>query len=136
MKPTFDDKLAPTILKMEYRRDYFDIVQMKSGAKEVVTIEVDGTVCFKSYNAGSRKAHTVKRCHIPSTIYMELCNAIELCIATADRQDFYVDDSSEELKLFHKYGRVQIIDRGLGNENTHIGAIMNEFIASILPDEP
>lgn len=135
MKTTFENELASTILKMEYRRDYFDITQMKFGAKEVITIEANGTVCSKSYSVGSRKAHTVKKCHALASAYAELCDAIELCIATADRQDFYVDDSSEELKLFHKYGRTQIIDRGLGNENRNIGSIMNEFIASVLLDE-
>ena len=56
------------------------------------------------------------------------CVQIEACIEFADRLDFYVDDSSEELKIYRKFGRVQIVDRGLGNRDVHIGEIMHEFL--------
>ena len=38
------------------------------------------------------------------------------------------DDSSEELKIYHLYGRVQTVDRGLGNKNNHIGSVMWDFL--------
>ena len=56
-----------------------------------------------------------------------LCYRIEECISTADRLNDYCDDSSEELKIFHQFGRVQTMDRGLGNEETDIGRIMHDF---------
>ena len=55
----------------------------------------------------------------------------ERCIETGDRWDMYVDDCSEELSLFYKFGRVQIVDRGLGTEDTRIAGIMREFLSSL-----
>ena len=43
----------------------------------------------------------------------------------------WVDDCSEELKLFYKFNRVQIVDRGLGNDIIDIGVIMREFLSEI-----
>ena len=60
--------------------------------------------------------------------YAKLCSNIKECIDNADRLDFYCDDASEELKIYHQFGRVQIIDRGLGNDGVHIGEIMHEFL--------
>lgn len=115
------------IVKIVYKREYFDITQMRPGAKVVTTITNDGTVVFQEYEPGSRKISSSYKgkCTIPA--YRLLCCRLEDCITTADRQDAYCDDASEELKIYHPFGRVQIMDRGLGNEETHIGEIMHEF---------
>lgn len=123
-----------TILRLKYKREYFDLMQMKIGAKEVITISDDGTIISKDYQSGSRKAHSVRKVRCPLASYEKLCKEIESCIENADRQDFYVDDSSEELKIVHKYGRVQIMDRGLGSEDVHIGDVMNEFLAKYIDE--
>ena len=116
-----------SIVKLVYRQEFFDISQMKIGAKKVTTITADGTVVIKEYNPGSRKVYSMRKISCTVDAYGALCNKIESCIKNADRLDFYVDDASEELKIFHKYGRVQIVDRGLGNEEVHIASIMHEF---------
>ncbi|MBE6797380.1 MAG: hypothetical protein E7531_03475 [Ruminococcaceae bacterium] len=116
-----------SIVKLTYKRQFFDISQMKTGAKKVITITADGTVVIKEYDPGSRKAYSVRKISWTVDAYRALCDKIESCIENADRLDFYVDDASEELKIFHKYGRVQIVDRGLGNEEVHIASIMHEF---------
>ena len=116
------------IEKLEYRKEFFDITVMKPGARVVTIISNDGSIISKEYKPGSRKALSVQKARCPAREFEQLCAAIELCIETADRQDFYVDDSSEELRIFHKYGRIQTMDRGLGNETTHIGSIVNVFL--------
>ena len=116
-----------SIVKLVYKREFFDISQMKIGAKKITTITADGTVVIKEYNPGSRKAYSMRKISCTVDAYEALCDKIESCIENADRLDFYVDDASEELKIFHKYGRVQIVDRGLGNEEVHIASIMHEF---------
>ena len=116
-----------TILKLVYKREYFDISQMKIGARLVTTINADGTVLFKEYKPGSRKVESSYKGKCTVAAFRLLCYRIEECISTADRQEFYVDDSSEELKIFHSFGRVQTMDRGLGNEETDIGRIMHDF---------
>ena len=80
-----------TILKLVYKREFFDISVMKIGARLVTTINADGTVVFKEYKPGNRKAESVHRCG-----FRLLCCRIEECISTATGQDFYVDDCSED----------------------------------------
>ena len=124
-----------TILKLVYKREYFDISQMKIGARLVTTINADGTVLFKEYKPGSRKVESVYKGKCTVAAFRLLCYRIEECISTADRQEFYVDDSSEELKIFHSFGRVQTMDRGLGNEETDIGRIMHDFFERDVVEE-
>lgn len=124
-----------TILKLVYKREYFDISQMKIGARLVTTINADGTVLFKEYKPGSRKVKSSYKGKCTVAAFRLLCYRIEECISTADRQEFYVDDSSEELKIFHAFGRVQTMDRGLGNEETDIGRIMHDFFERDVVEE-
>ena len=124
-----------TILKLVYKREYFDISQMKIGARLVTTINADGTVIFKEYKPGSRKVESSYKGKCTVAAFRLLCYRIEECISTADRQEFYVDDSSEELKIFHAFGRVQTMDRGLGNEETDIGRIMHDFFERDVVEE-
>lgn len=115
------------IIKLTYKREYFDISKMRPGAKVITTINNDGTVVFKEYEPGSRKVSSAYKGKCSVSAFRLLCFRLEECITTADRQDFYCDDSSEELKIYHPFGRVQIMDRGLGNEDVHIADIMHEF---------
>ena len=123
------------ILKLVYKREYFDISLMKIGSRLVTTINADGTVLFKEYKPGSRKVESAYRGKCSVSAFWLLCYRIEECISTADRQEFYVDDSSEELKIFHAFGRVQTMDRGLGNEETDIGRIMHDFFKRNVVEE-
>lgn len=120
------------IEKLEYRRRFFDISEMRDGARKNTIITNDGTITSKEYKVASRKVDSVQRAKCSVKEFVQFCDEIELCIESADRLDFYVDDTSEELKIFYKYGRVQIVDRGLGNGDTHIGAIVNNFLAKYL----
>ena len=123
---------STTIIKLVYKREFFDVSVMKPGGRLVTTILNDGTVIFKEYDPGSRKVQSVRKGKRSVEDYKTLCAKLENCIESADRLDFYVDDSSEELKIYHKFGRVQIVDRGLGNENVHIGEIMHEFLDGVI----
>ena len=122
--PTF--KTAQAVVKLVYKRELFDLSAMKP-KRIVATINNDGTVIFKEYKSGSRKVQSIYKGHCSVTSFEVLCIEIKECIDSADRLDFYVDDASEELKMYHQFGRVQIVDRGLGNEVIHIGEIMHEF---------
>ena len=123
-----------TIEKLVYRRDFFDIEQMRPGAKQVTTITDDGQIDVKEYAPGSRKAHTVKKAECTHQAYATLCEQLIGCIEEAGRLDAYCDDSSVELTIHHRYGRIQTMDRGLGNEFIHIGEVMNSFLSRFLPD--
>ena len=124
-----------TIEKLVYKREFFDISVMKIGARLVTTINADGTVIFKEYKPGIRKVESVYKGKCTIAAFNLLCYRIEECISTADRQEFYVDDSYEELKIFHRFGRVQMMDRGLGNEEIDIGRIMHDFFEKDVVEE-
>lgn len=121
-----------SIIKLEYRRRFFDISVMKDGATKTTTITNNGTITSKNYKVGSRKVDSVQKANCSLEDFKQLCDEIELCIVEADRLDFYVDDSSEELKIYYEFGRVQTVDRGLGNSSTHIGEIINDFLTKYL----
>ena len=122
------ESVGTTIEKLVYRRDYFDCMVMRAGARVVTTITPDGLISTKEYAPGSRKVKVSRKARCTPAEYGKLCCDVEICIATADRQDWYCDDSGEELKIFHRFGRIQTMDRGLGNESTHIGEIVNAFL--------
>lgn len=117
-----------SIEKLEYKRFYFDVFAMQNGARVTTIITNDGVILSKQYEAGSRKIKAIKKAACSLEEFKRLCNEIELCIETADRLDFYVDDASEELTIFYEYGRIQKMDRGLGNDYSNIGKIVNSFL--------
>ena len=121
-----------TIVKLVYKRDYFDVGEMKSGAKQTITITCDGAITQKEYAPGSRKAYATKKAKCIPAAFLALCTQLTDCIAYADRLNGYCDDTSEELTIYHKYGRVQKMDRGYGNEHTNIGSIMHLFLSCYL----
>ncbi len=122
------------VLKLEYRRDYFDVTEMKPGAREIFVVVNDGSIVKRYYKPGSRKVHSVCKANCDPEAFKTLCQRISECIELANQLDFYVDDSSEELRIYHKYGRTQTMDRGLGNGNVHIGEIMNEFLRNYISE--
>ena len=119
--------MPQSILKLEYKRDFFDVFLMRPGARQILSISNDGTIVYKEYKPDTRKAHSIRKEKCSLIAYKKLCKEILKCIETADRNDFFVDDSSAELKIHHKYGRIQTMDRGLGNDNTNIKKIMENF---------
>ena len=119
------------VVKLTYKHEFFDINEMKIGAKTITTITDDGSIVIKDYKPGSRKVHSTKKSTCTIEQFQVLCDKLETCIETADKWDMWVDDCSEELKLFYKFNRVQIVDRGLGNDEIDVGSIMREFLSEI-----
>ena len=124
-----------TMIRLVYKREFFNLSVMKPGAKLVITISNDGTIVFKEYSPGSRKVQSEHRGKCSVEEFEALCTKIEECIENADRVDSCIDDASEELKIYHLFGRVQIMDRGLGNEHVSIGHIMNAFLDGVKTDD-
>ena len=118
------------IVKLTYKREFFDITEMKIGARTITTITDDGSIVIKDYKPGSRKAYSTKKTTCSRVAFEALCDRLENCIDTAKKWDMWVDDCSEELKIFYKFGRIQIVDRGLGNDEIDVGTIMHNFLNS------
>ena len=123
------------IIKLVYKHERLDLMQLKISTKIVYTITPDGKLTIKEYKNGSRKVHSLNEYSFSLDEYRALCKGIEECIKNANRLDFYVDGTSEELKILHKYGREQIMDRGLGNEYVHIYDIIHDFLDGVMNDD-
>lgn len=121
-----------TIIKLVYKREYFDLSIMKPGARQITTITDDGIITEKEYVTGSRKVQSVRKAECSKEEYSALCKQITDCINNADCSYGYCDDATEELTIYHKYGRMQWMDRGLGNEDCCIGDVVNAFLSKYL----
>ena len=126
--------MADTIVKLLYRREFFDFEKMRTGARRITVITNDGKIVGKEYEPGSRKAHTVRAGECSVEAYQAICRRLAACIETADRREEYCDDARETLTIYHKYGRIQTMERGLGNGFVSIGEVMNDFLAEYLPE--
>lgn len=82
--------MPSSIVKLVYKQDYFDLVTMSPGAKNVITITDDGLIIKKEYAPGSRKAHSVDKSGCSVEEFAALCERLLECIETADSLDGYV----------------------------------------------
>ena len=121
-----------TILKLVYKREYYDLSKMKPGARQVTTITDDGVIVEKEYVTGSRKVLSSRTVECSQKAYRMLCEQIVDCINKADCSYGYCDDATEELTIYHQFGRTQKMDRGLGNEDCCIGSVLNSFLSQYL----
>lgn len=112
------------VVKLTYKHEFFDISERRIGCRTVTTITADGLVVEKEYRGGSRKVYATKTTTCSVEEFRELCDNLEKCIVSADRWDMYVDDCSAEVKLTYKFGREQIVDRGLGNAENGVAGVM------------
>ena len=108
------------IIELSYKMQFFDVSELKIGYREVTTIYDFGYVEVHEYKPRIRKPIKSQHAVFPTKVFKKLCDKIEQCISTANRCDLMVDDCSGEMKIKYLYGREQIVDRGLGNENEDI----------------
>lgn len=122
---------ANRIVKMKYKKTAFDLESMRSRVEWVITVTEDGKIVKRSYASGGKTEYA----SVSARDFTQLRDRIDECVESANECVRYVDDSSEELILFHRYGREQILDRGLGNGKTTVGGIMCDFLLrfNVLP---
>lgn len=123
--------LSNPIVRLTYKHEFFDISEMRIGGRTVTTILEDGTIIEQDFEPGSRKVFATRHATCSLDSFQALCDELENCIDSANDWNMWVDDCSEELKLFYKFNRVQVVDRGLCNGDTSIGGIMREFLSKI-----
>ena len=117
------------ILKIRYVIRTFDLDAMRSHSRYVYELFPDGKVTYGHYEKGTRKPEEKRETHqATKNDYQKLCAALNACIASADRQNRYVDDCAAEVKIHRAFGRVETMDRGYGNEGTDVGQLITEYI--------
>ncbi|MBQ2712338.1 MAG: hypothetical protein IJF71_03080 [Clostridia bacterium] len=124
-----------TVVKLVYERLFFDCSEMQRGARLVFDIYSDGTIVIKEYKAKSRRVYSLRKGRCREEAFATLCDRIASCIKYADRSESYDDGASEELRVYYQFGRVQIVDRGVGNDEITIGEIMRAFLENEIVGE-
>ena len=119
------------VAKIVYKYELFDVSQMKIGTRINTTITSDGSITIREYRDGSRKLYSTRKYCCTVEDFDSLCKQLETCINTATNWDWYVDDCAEKLRIVYKYGREQIVDRGLGNADTNISMIFYGFLKKL-----
>ncbi|MGN0722250.1 MAG: hypothetical protein ACI4LZ_09850, partial [Anaerovoracaceae bacterium] len=108
---------------------YFDVSEMKPRARDVIEIFENGKLLIKRYAPGSRRIKEKQECFAEKSEVGELCAELRVCIDTADRLNWVVDDTSAELTIYHNFGRVEKVPRELGDKETDIYSIMYRFLS-------
>ena len=120
---------ATDILKIRYAISTFDVDAMCSHSRYVYELYPDGKVTYDHYEKGTRKAVAKDESHqATADDYQKLCAELNACVASADRQEWYVDDCSAEVKIYRAFGRVDTMDRGYGNADTDVGQLITKYI--------
>jgi len=120
---------ANDVVKMVYTQTRFDVDAMCAHTRYVYEIFPDGTVIRKHYEKGVRKAIDKEESKIASAAeYHLLCLRLNSCISSADREEIYIDDSSAELRLYHPFGRSEIMPRGFGNGKETVGELICKYV--------
>ena len=115
--------------KLRYSISYFDVSEMKPGARDVIEIFEDGKLLIKRYAPRSRRIKEKQECFAEKSEVEELYAELRVCIDTADRLNWVVDDTSAELTIYHNFGRVEKVPRELGDKETDIYSIMYRFLS-------
>ena len=123
---------ATDILKIRYAVSPFDLETMSSHSRYVYELFPDGKVSYTHYERGNRTplATSISSKASPGE-YSRLCDNLNSCIATADRQNWYVDDCSATVKIYRPFMRTDTIDRGYGNSETDVGSLIDRYIYEI-----
>lgn len=114
--------------KLRYAVSYFDIKQMKPGARKIYDFFPDGRIIVKEYEPGSRKQKSNRSFQISPIEFVQMYENIKRCIDNAERLEQYVDDSDATLTIFHSFGRSESMQRGLGTRDETVGTIITDCL--------
>ena len=95
--------------------------------KSVYLIE-PAQITVSIYKENSRKLESKKIITIQHTDFDNLCAEIEGCLQTADRLESFCDDRDCKFTIYHLFGRMETMPDGLGNKETYIGKIIENFL--------
>ena len=80
------------------------------------------------HKENSRKLESRKIIPIQHTDFDNLCAEIESCLQTADRLESFCDDRDCNIIIYHTFGRLETMPDGIGNNETYIGKIFENFL--------
>ena len=117
------------VIKIKFVLKSFDLELMRMGRKWEYELSKSGEISTKYYYDNFRipvsksisKQATEKN-------FADMCEALLSCVNTADSLEDYTDDCCGEITIYHRYGRIEKVDRGCGNASFRAGDIISQFI--------
>ena len=121
------------IEKIKYTVTWFDPEKMTTGRRDIYEMFPNGKVTYHGYNgAGNRKCIRKSENTIATGAdFQRLCERLTDCIAHADRENLFTDDTAAELKIYHSFNRMEILPRGYGSEREDVETIVCQFLSDI-----
>ena len=95
--------------------------------KSVYLIEPE-RMTVSIYKENSRKLESKKIITIQHTDFDNLCAEIDACIQSVDKLERFYDDLDCKLTIYHPFGRMETMPNGLGNKETYIAKIIENFL--------
>ena len=117
------------VVKIKNVLKSFDLDLMRIGRKWEYELSKSGEIMTKYYYDKFRVpiSKSISK-QATEKDFAEMCEALLLCVNTADSLEDYTDDCCGEITIYHRYGRIEKVDRGCGNANTRAGEIINQYI--------
>lgn len=116
------------IIKIRYVWKNFSPDVMRIYRKSVFEIFDSGRVIVSEFvdDMKSPKSRTVS--NKDKSSFFALTAKVNECINEADRLETYVDDSEASITIIRPFGRVEKLDRGIGNQKMVLGCIIEDYI--------
>lgn len=116
------------IIKIKYVWKNFSPDVMRIYRKNVYEIFDSGRVIVSQFvdDMKSPKSRIVLIKNKSS--FSGLTDKVNECIAEADRLETYVDDSEASITIIRPFGRIEKLDRGIGNPKMLLGCIIEDYI--------
>lgn len=117
------------ILKIKILYDIIDVNSLDWRQRISYELFPDGLVVKKTFNGNSRKCASIsKSIKLTSKDFEELSVKINRCINEANTLQSYCDDRSATITILRNFGRVETMDRGLGNDEITVGEIITNYL--------
>lgn len=123
-----DDLKSSDIIKIKYVWKNFSPDVMRIYRKNVYDIFDSGRVIVSEFVDDMKSPKSRAVLNKDKSSFFVLTDKINECITEADRLETYVDDSEASITIIRPFGRVEKLDRGIGNPKMVLGRIIEEYI--------
>lgn len=123
-----DDLKSSDIIRIKYVWKNFSPDVMRIYRKNVYEIFDSGKVIVSEFvdDMKSPKSRTVS--NKDKSSFSTLTANVNECINNADRLETYVDDSEASITIIRPFGRIEKLDRGIGNQKIVLGSIIEKYV--------
>ena len=116
------------IIKIRYVWKNFSPDVMRIYRKSVYEIFDSGRVIISEFVDDMRSPKSRIVSNKDKLSFSILSDKINECITDADRLENYIDDSDVSITIIRPFGRIEKLDRGIGNQKIVLGSIIEKYV--------